>query len=140
MTAAVDIILELSRPEGAGAKSNRVIRALSRFQATPEEVVVDYSPSGYVVLGSASDAREMAERDAVFEAVSVGGAPQTADELSELLDMPKATVHKRLGGLVEEGLLTRSGAGVRGDPYRWKAALFDSSHALPMGTNRIDAA
>ena len=140
MTAAVDIVLELSRPEGAGAKTNRVLRALSRFQATPEELVIDYTPTGYVVLGTVSDARAEVERDVISEALGDGVEPMSAEELADVLDVPKATVHKRLGELLEEGSVTRSGAGVRGDAYRWQPAGFDSSREDPGGTKRIDAA
>ncbi|MFN8620609.1 MAG: AAA family ATPase [Chloroflexota bacterium] len=49
---ASDILLSLRRAEGNGRRTIRVLRSLSRFDETPDELVIELTDGGYVALGS----------------------------------------------------------------------------------------
>jgi predicted ATP-dependent serine protease len=136
LTGAVDIIVEIERAKVADGGSARVLRTVSRFdQAPPDELVVMLDADGYQARGSLVDVRTGDEREAVFSAVALSLTALRAEDVAAATDIPKATAHKRLGELMDQGRLTRTGEGKKGDPYLWQ--LFDSSRPEPLsdGTN-----
>lgn len=120
-TGSVDIILELERPPAAimGGETMCVLRALSRFSATPDELVCTLTEEGCVAHGDTLEVKHDAEREQVRAAVELTGEA-TADEVASTVEMPKGSVMRHLEQLEAEGALHHEGRGVRGDPYRWK--------------------
>ena len=122
---AVDIVLALRRPEGHAGAGLRHLLALSRFDETPAELVVELTPHGYVPRDSAAVAV-----DAAIEAVGavLPGDEAAAVPLDEVLARVPATIKRTsaqaaLAALVELGGAARVGRGVKGDPYRyWRAS------------------
>jgi hypothetical protein len=49
-SGAVDVVLQLSRPEGQSRPGVRALKSLSRFDETPETLVIELTEAGYVAL------------------------------------------------------------------------------------------
>lgn len=126
----VDIILQLRRPEGNQPTNRRVIEALSRYQLTPEKIIVELRDEGFVLLGSeeavsAADAERfcflsLGER---FDRKESEGL--TRDELVVLGQdadpaISEPSIRRALGRLVDSEKVIRTGGGKRGDPYRYR--------------------
>jgi hypothetical protein len=117
---AVDIVLSLRRPEGNGKKTLRVLHALSRFSETPAELLIELTESGYVSLGSASEAALKAAQDSIL-AIAPKSESEAVDlkELSESAEVPRATAQRAVKKLAEEGELGKVGNGRKGNPFRY---------------------
>jgi hypothetical protein len=119
---AVDIILSIRRAEGNVRPTVRVIESLSRFEETPDKLVIELTPEGYRSLGDATAFAAKEARAAILDFVPAKA--ENAITMDELLDKAKERDVKRtaaqeaLRGLVEQGTVTRIGAGKKGDPYR----------------------
>jgi hypothetical protein len=133
ITGNVDIIVELERVKGDDLVNTRVLRATSRFRSTPETLVMSLTESGYVAKGDMDSLTAEVERAKIEGTLEAAGEPMTLDVLSEATDIPKGTVGKRVGELLEAERVKRTGAGVKGDPYRH----FLSSQPFSLVTNRI---
>jgi hypothetical protein len=122
LTGGVDIVVELERP-GASlrlSKNARVLRAVSRFTATPEEFYLELGEDvgGFTAIDSPEEARAAADREEVLRAVTeVPGS--TTSALAERVELPRATVGRHLSGLLDSGQVARMGAGKKGDPHTW---------------------
>lgn len=118
---AVDIIVSLRRGEGNTRSTVRVLRSLSRFEETPDELVVELTDDGYVVLGDMMAVALMEARAAVLEHLpsSVDEAV-TVEDLRKLTeDVSRSTIDRALKDLEAEQFVRRVGGGKRGDPFRW---------------------
>jgi len=117
---AVDIVLQLRRPEGQGRPGLRVLESLSRFDETPGKLVIELTADGYVALG---DEEAVAEQEAIEKVIK--SAPNNEDDAVTEKDLLAAAEVKRTIGQdairvhVAEGRLFRLGNGKRGDPYRY---------------------
>jgi AAA domain len=120
---AVDVIMTLRRGEGNTRPSVRVVEALSRFDETPDKVVVELSDQGYRNLGTASAFAEKEAQDAIGEILPAKAehALATADVLDPLSKQGvKRTVGTdALARLTELGTIERLGKGKKGSPYRY---------------------
>jgi hypothetical protein len=121
---AVDTIMTLQRQDGHGRDSVRLIKAVSRFDETPADLVIELAEGGYVSLGTSPDAIAQAARAAILEAVpnDAWRALALNDLLPQLPGAKRATTQRMVRDLVETGELRRVGAGVRRDPYRYYRA------------------
>jgi DNA-binding transcriptional ArsR family regulator len=140
LTGGVDVVIELERAPselGAGA---RVLRAVSRYGATPEELAAELDGETYSAKGDLEHLSADHERGRVLEAVGPA-VEMTIGELAEQTGIPKGTVGRRLEQLREDGTLERCGAGKKGDPYRFRRPGFDSSTPPPIaGRNEFEPA
>ena len=118
LTGAADIVLELER-HGDGAI--RVLRAVSRYESTPAELVLELTERGYEPRDSLASVREVDERRRLIETLETAASWLTAADLSDATDIPESTVRKRLNAL-PEGTVERRGAGRRNDPYSFRTA------------------
>src|SRR5258708_3531723 len=117
---AVDIVLALRRLEGSGPSNRRVIQALSRFDETPEKLVVELTSDGYISRGNEPAVAHVAAKAGLLERLAdVGNAGLAMDELVTRLSHPRTTIQGALEELVTEHQVVRTGGGVRGDPYRF---------------------
>jgi archaellum biogenesis ATPase FlaH len=122
----VDIILEMRRYEPENQDSRRrVLKAYSRFDETPGEVVLELTESGYVMVGSKSEVKQ-ADRFAVIKGLLPEQPPGlTPDEI--LNNWPPDGVAKpgtrtlRYDLKAGEGqkLWETTGEGKKGDPIRY---------------------
>ncbi|MDA1307324.1 MAG: AAA family ATPase [Acidobacteria bacterium] len=148
---AVDTLLHLGKPEGAGNPNRRKLDAISRFDGVPESVVVertipDYlspSPTGsrfeknqYRVLGApgtlALDAAEAAILDTLMP-----GTVRTEAEITEAHPtITKATIARALRTLYPSQL-DRDGAGKKGSPFIYsRKAEVSFLTSNPIGTSK----
>ncbi len=124
LTGGVDVVVELERPSRAlelGSHA-RVLRAVSRFSSTPEELYVELDEHGFVPIESPEQVRADVERDRLLAALDELAEPVTAQLLGEELELPKSTVRRHLRTLLERGLVLRDGGGKKNDPYTWQLA------------------
>ena len=118
---AVDIVLHLMRPEGASRPTIRKLKALSRFEGPPDELMLKLTVDGYVSLGS-EQAVELAEtRELLLARLPVAPATGLAEEaVTKLVGKPRTTVRRALDDLLRAGSVERLGAGKRGDPRLYR--------------------
>jgi hypothetical protein len=76
---AVDIVLALRRPEGRAGAGLRHLLALSRFDETPSELVIELKDGEYVALGTSDEVRAQAARRAVLDELRKSGTPPPPD-------------------------------------------------------------
>jgi predicted ATP-dependent serine protease len=120
LTGVVDIILSLRRPEGNSRKSLRVIQSLSRFDETPEELVIDLTDEGYIALGEKADVALQEAREAILAACPTSEADaQNLKDLCASADATRQTGQRALDEFVLNGKVQKIGNGKRGDPFRY---------------------
>ena len=118
---AVDIILSIRRAEGNVRPTVRVIESLSRFEETPDKLVIELTPQGYRSLGDATAFAEKEAREAILDimpakaenAITMGDLVDKAKEH----DVKRTTAQETVLALIEQGTVMRIGAGKKGDPY-----------------------
>jgi predicted ATP-dependent serine protease len=119
LTGGVDVVAELERPAPSLSLSKhaRVLRAVSRFSSTPDELFLelDENENMYVAIESPEEVKAAAERLRVAEAAT----GTTSKKIAEEVELPEATVRRHLTALLESGHVERTGGGKRGDPFRW---------------------
>jgi hypothetical protein len=123
----VDIVVEM-RPYPAAdeADRRRVLRAWSRFPATPRQLVIEWAADGtdYLARGTLSD-EEFHEHWLVMEPFFASAPDRlTRRELRALLPSGRGTPTEQtlwrwLERAVGEGLLLRDGTGHRNEPFRY---------------------
>jgi putative DNA primase/helicase len=118
---AVDIMVSLRRGEGNTRETVRVLNCLSRFDETPESLTIEWTPSGYVALGSLAQVAHEEARQAIINALPTSEPDAvTEQELrADLEDVKRTTAQQVLRELVDEGTCQRIGEGKRGDPFRY---------------------
>ena len=129
--AVADIVIELERVPAAVGEAARVVKAVSRFGNDLDDLVVVRTGSGYEARGELAGASAAAERERIFDALRTDGGV-SADQLSDMLGISKATVGRHMQALLAAGRVTRDGRGVPRHPFLWSARL-DSSIGLSSG-------
>jgi hypothetical protein len=120
----VDVSLELVRPPGEereDAGSRRIIRGLSRWPATPEELAVERQGDGRWIVVGPAERLTPAQRDllALIPEPSPGRLGATVADLAAETDTTPQNVRKLAAVLVGAGLAEREGTGSRLDPHRY---------------------
>jgi hypothetical protein len=133
-SGAVDIVLSLRRPEGQHRDGVRVLQALSRFDETPPELMIELEDGEYTALGTSDEVRARAARQAVLD--ELPPTPDDALDAKAILEavqdarIKRTTLYAILGELTESGEVSVLGAGKKKDPYRyWRSQEMDSSAA-----------
>jgi len=131
LTAAVDIVVELERAPGSIGDHGRVLKAMSRYSATPDDLVVRRTDHEYEAIGELASATAASELQRVVTRLAELGEV-TAQDLAEAAGLSKGTAQRRLADLLSGGRVVRSGNGNKGDPYRWRLAS-DPTSRNPYG-------
>jgi hypothetical protein len=129
----VDVILEFRRFDSSWNQDRRrVITTYSRYNSTPEELVVELSEDGlsYKLLGDRQDATKQARRATVSGLLPTEPPGITSGEILEAwtegLKPSPRTLQTDLKEMVEAGEVIRTGEGVKGRPFRfWKGQPTD---------------
>jgi hypothetical protein len=120
---AVDIILSIRRAEGNTRPTVRVIESLSRFDETPDKLVIELTKDGYRSLGDASAFAEKEAMSGIVELLPTKeeNAMPTADVLDHLKeqDIKRTVANEALVKLANSRTIVKIGKGKRGDPYRY---------------------
>jgi hypothetical protein len=113
----MDVLVSLRRVTGRGHETRREVAAVSRFDETPVEMLIELRGDHYVSLGdSAQVATEAAER-LIFDHLPTSRVTaMTADAIyavvKEVEDVGRSTVHEALKRLGDDHLIGRErGAG-----------------------------
>lgn len=119
LAGAVDIVLEFRRH--SGGPTWRELRAYSRFEATPEALVVALEDGGYRVVGTAEELQRRRALEKVLEALrAAGDKGLTKDELKAKTALRGAELTQALEDAIHQGRVERAGSGRRDDPYRYR--------------------
>jgi AAA domain len=142
LAGAADIILELERVQGAPPRQRKLL-ALSRYPQTPGVLVIEHDPDigAWTAIGEATDrgdAREITDRAALTAAFRHTEA-LTRQELEEAVGSPERQWHNTLERLIEAGAVVKTGAGKKGDPYRYKMLRADAAQASEQDPRRNGA-
>jgi hypothetical protein len=125
----VDCIVELRRFDRKDRQDRRrTLTAYSRFDQTPAEVVVELAADGYYrAVGSKADATRADRLVVVRDLLPTQGPGLTADEIRQLWPegedgLPKPSKRTLERDLRDAPGIGRSGAGTKGDPFRFSTA------------------
>jgi hypothetical protein len=120
---AVDIIMSVRRHQGEARPTVRVIESLSRFDETPDKLVVELTDNGYRSLGDASAFAEREAMGAIVELLPAGAenAMTTAEVVDKLKEqgVKRTVATETLAKLTTAGTIRRTGEGKRNSPYRY---------------------
>jgi len=126
LVGAVDVVVELERLLSLRDPHARVLHAVSRFDETPESLVVALGETAYEVRGDVAEAQAVEDQERVLEAI-VSAGQLNGDEIAEATEFPKARAMRHAKALFEAGRIGRTGAGKKGNPHVFHAEIFDSS-------------
>lgn len=124
----VDIILEMRRFDVQSmSDTRRVLTALSRFEETPTEMVLDYTPGwGYASLGTKQDARREQRKATLKDLLPTEGDGMSIDEIvkewPEEAETPRrSALASDLDYMAQVSMeVVRRGTGKKGEPYRYR--------------------
>jgi hypothetical protein len=120
-TAAADIIVAIERIEGHTGHV-RQLRALSRFDETPESCLVELTDNGYAVLDRMDGVALNHEAEILAALPTDEAGALAAETIVAAAQLTKTVGREALTRLTEVGKVVRIGAGVRGDPARYYRA------------------
>jgi hypothetical protein len=127
---AVDIILSLGRVENAPRGAIRQLRALSRFDETPEKLVIELTSEGYVALGDEECLITSRAHVAIMALLPTNeGDALTLEEITHAVGVGRTTVQNELKALHADPTtgVTRIGTGARGNAYRFYRKVQDET-------------
>lgn len=119
---AVDVLCQLRRTEGNGPRNRRLLSAISRFDATPEDLLIELRDDGYYSLGEPGEAaKEQVGREvrALLPHSKLDAADIAA--LAEKTSIKRTQLQRVLDALLKKNLIHKTGKGVRGNPARYFA-------------------
>ncbi len=129
IVATVDVALEMSRDPQR--PNRRKLTALSRFDETPQQLIIEREGGVYQSKGSPEAVSRAEVKEQVMNALpGPDEEPIDRDALLEQLDpKPSVSLLKEVLRVLAENerLAERLGAGKKGDPYRYRRA--DNSHS-----------
>jgi hypothetical protein len=118
LSGAPDTVMVLRRQE-----QRRTVETVQRYGLDLERTVLVLDPeTGIVRLAdTVAEAHRQEDRQRVLSALEAA-TELTRDELAEAADTRRADVLQAVAGLIAGGSVLRSGAGRKGDPYRYRLA------------------
>jgi DNA-binding transcriptional ArsR family regulator len=130
LTGGVDVVAELERPAASLAlgKQARVLRAVSRFSSTPDELYLelDIDEGMFRRIERPEEVKADVDRERILQLLAELGEA-TANTVADEAELPEPTVRRHLKMLRERELVTRTGAGKKGDPHLWQATRGDEA-------------
>jgi response regulator of citrate/malate metabolism len=97
----------------------RIIQAISRYEETPSDQVIELGDEGYVVREEFDVGVQAVERALLLALPASEADAKTADELMAETDLKKTTVREALARMVREQKLLQTGTGRKNQPYRY---------------------
>jgi hypothetical protein len=132
LTGFVDIIIEFGRFSGNDPNDcRRKMSGLSRYEATPTDIVIELTETGYKTLGDVAVAKAV-DRVGIIRQILIENAGKrlTLEEVHrswpDAVAMPGVrTLRESLNQGAVDCLWERSGAGTKGDPHVFQSPSFD---------------
>ena len=130
LTAFVETIMELRRHTPTDKKcTRRTMTGYGRYRQTPDELVINLTPSGYVAEGDREECAKV-DRMLTIWGILAGEPGMTADQILEEWTSQDKPSKPNKGGLLDllnagtdNKRWNRTGTGKRGNPYLfWKDA------------------
>lgn len=129
-----DIILSLGRPVGRPGEGRaiRILRGVGRLGGIPEELYIELRDGEYVALPDGEEVQASQHRAAI-EAVLASAPGATLDEIVRATSIVRSSVQNALAHLTHHSVerVERTGAGRRGDPYRYRPCPVPAENPLP---------
>ncbi len=119
-SGAVDVILSLRRPAGGTRPTVRELVSASRFDETPERLVVELADGRYTALGEDAAVESAEAREKVLLLLDEVSSGLPMARLEEATGKTRQTLQRVVDDLVRTRDLERTGSGKRGDAYRWR--------------------
>jgi len=130
LPAFADILLEMRVPQGDPATRRRRLHGFSRYPDTPQHLLIELTPAGngYTVLAATADDDALAPAfDTLRVLLLQSETPLTRDELRQAWPPhqpppTRTTLWRWLTRACGLGILHRTGAGSKCDPFRYGLA------------------
>lgn len=124
---SVDTILELERAPENAPSTQRLLLGLGRYPSTPACALIDHDTNTgtWTVSGHADDrrsARTAATRTLLLDALKAGDS-LTRPDIEEITGTAWRELLDTMNTLVADKCVKRTGAGRKGDPYRYAKAV-----------------
>jgi hypothetical protein len=116
----VDLAFQLHKLPSGG--SRRTLKAVGRYQEIPRNLLLDFVEDEYVSLGTPEEAGREAQRERVLLALSACASGLTTKEAAAKTQLKERVVRAALEDAYSHGAALRSGAGKKGDPFRYSVA------------------
>lgn len=117
----VDMIFQLSKAEGQGDPTIRILKGTGRYDEIPAQIAIQlHEGVGYAVLGDQAAATTHLMHTAVLRELPTDEA--SAMPIADLIAATggaRNTITSVLLSLVDKGIVHQLGRGVRGDAYRY---------------------
>ncbi|GMV25138.1 MAG: hypothetical protein AMXMBFR58_11690 [Phycisphaerae bacterium] len=130
LTGWVDVILEFRRYASEDSKDRRrVLRSFSRFEETPQEVVLEFGDEGYVFLGERPAVAEEDKLGVISQILSASDMPMRPEGVREQWPEPKPgkrAVEVLLKKGAEQKRWERAGEGTKAHPFVYHRPKCDS--------------
>lgn len=121
LSGAVDIILQLKRPEGSHPVNLRKIEAISRFDEIPAELTVSLTDGKYEVLGKSDAVAVPLAMKRVIECLTAEQPNKlSVKQLEKTTGLARTTLQSALEQLESQDRVVRSGNGKKGDPILYQ--------------------
>ena len=119
IVAAADQVVYLRR-DNKNHPNRRVLRAPGIGRYPPAtDLLLEFNEEGiYLALGEAGQVQGDEERTAILDVID--DTTPTKKEIVDATELSEPSVRRRLQELQETGVLSRTGRGVAGDPYRYR--------------------
>ena len=134
LLAAVDQALMLEKRKGHAQARRRILRAIGRYDETPDELVIELADGEYRRVGTLVEASRGADTETVLAALS--DAPCRPETIATTTGLSLRRVRAALAALGgDPAKVRRQGTGRRGNPFTYCRPAPDSiqSGADPMG-------
>jgi hypothetical protein len=132
----VDVIIQITKPGGNFKPTIRKLAAESRYSATPDELFIELTDTGYVSLGTAGDVARVAVTAALADtlpttedgAVTINGVKKDGEIVERGLHeelgakgvtASRPTLEKEVNRWADAGYVGKTGAGKKGSPFRY---------------------
>tara|TARA_B100001123_G_scaffold434374_1_gene560827 strand:+ start:1584 stop:3443 length:1860 start_codon:yes stop_codon:yes gene_type:complete len=117
---SIDVICTLRKADGNSPYSVRVLSAVGRFNDIPAKTMIDYRDGVYVNLGTETQVIKSQGREKIMQVMPDNeGDAMDRDELYEATGVTKGTGQEIITELVEQGLITQTGKGVKNNKFRY---------------------
>jgi hypothetical protein len=112
-----DLAFQLQKEAGGGTR--RRLNISGRYQEIPRSFELDYRDDEYISLGPPEEHTRAAHRRRVLAALPTDGPGLTAKEVATKTGLKEKAARTALEDAHNHALATRSGAGRKGDPFRY---------------------